>query len=125
MTRRLTIAGSLMVALAVVAAGSAWAQQTPRIRAGGEGEIKEPRVTKRVTPEYPEQAKADRIQGRVELDIVIGTDGKVLQTEVKKSVPLLDEATVAAVSQWEYTPTLLNGQPIEVILRVRVNFVLN
>ena len=125
MTRRITIAGSLLVALTLVAAVSSWAQQPPRMRAGGEGEIAAPRLLKRVDPVYPEQAKADKIQGSVGLEIVIDTEGEVIQTAVTKSVAGLDEAAVTAVGQWRYTPTLLNNQPVEVILRVTVNFRLN
>ena len=125
MTRRITIAGSLLVALTLVATVSSWAQQAPRMRAGGEGEIAAPKLLKRVDPVYPEDAKANGIQGSIGLEIVIDTEGKVIENAVTKSVPGLDEAAVTAVSQWRYTPTLLNNQPIEVILRVTVNFRLN
>jgi protein TonB len=126
MRRGIVIGGSVLAAILIAAiAGSVRAQQTPRIRAGGEGEIAAPKLLKRVEPAYPEAAKANGIQGTVALEIVVDTDGKVMETEVKKSVPLLDEAAVTAVSQWEYTRTLLNGQPVEVVLTVTVKFALN
>jgi protein TonB len=125
MTRRITIARALLVALALVTAVSSCAQKTPRIRLGGEGQTEASAPTKRVAAVYPEQAKADKIQGSVLLEIVIGTDGKVIQTAVKKSVPGLDEAAVNAVRQWEYKPTIHNGKPAEVIVNVTVNFALN
>ncbi len=79
----------------------------------------------RVEPEYPEQAKLKRIQGTVALEVVADTDGKVIRTDVKESVPLLDEAAAAAVRQWKYMPTILNGKPVEVVFPVSVNFALN
>jgi protein TonB len=126
MRRGIVIGGSVLAAILIAAiAGSVRAQQTPRIRAGGEGEIAAPKLLKRVDPAYPEAAKADGVQGTVALEIVVDTEGKVIATEVKESVPLLDEAAVTAVSQWEYTPTLLNGQRVEVVLTVTVKFALN
>jgi protein TonB len=53
---------------------------------------------------------------------VIGPNGRVTDVKILRSVPLLDEAAVAAVQQWEYTPTLLNGVPVPVIMTVTVNF---
>ncbi len=79
----------------------------------------------RVEPEYPEQAKLKRIQGTVALEVVADTDGKVIRTDVTESVPLLDEAAAAAVRQWKYMPTILNGKPVEVVFPVSVNFALN
>ena len=51
------------------------------------------------------------MQGVVILEAVIGADGKVQDLRVLRSIPLLDEAALAAVRDWEYTPTLLNGEP--------------
>ena len=124
MTRRITIARVLLVGLAIVTAVSSCAQKTPRIRLGGEGQIQASAPTKRVAAVYPERAKANKIQGSVLLEIVIGTDGKVIQTDIKKSVPGLDEAAVNAVRQWEFKPTILNGKPAEVITNVTISFAL-
>jgi protein TonB len=95
---------------------------TVRVRAGRE--LRPPRQTKHVAPVYPEAAKAKGIEGVVILEIVIGTDGRVIQADVTKSTPALDESAVAAVHQWEYEPALLNGEPVEVILTVSVRFTL-
>lgn len=125
MTRRLTIAGSLLVALTLVAAVSSCAPKTPRLfRLGDEGQPQPPAPTKRVEAVYPEQAKAGKIQGSVLVEIVIGTDGKVIHTDVKKSVPGLDQAAVNAVRQWEFKPTIFNGRPAEVVTNVTINFAL-
>jgi len=77
-----------------------------------------------VTPVYPADAQAARIQGVVIIEATIGTDGKVSNARVLKSVPLLDEPALAAVKQWEYEPTRLNGVPVPVIMTVTVNFTL-
>ena len=57
-------------------------------------------------------------------EAVIGPNGRVTDVKILRSVPLLDDAAVAAVQQWEYTPTLLNGVPVPVIMTVTVNFTL-
>ena len=62
------------------------------------------------------------MQGVVILEVTISPAGGVTDVKVIRSVPLLDEAALAAVWQWEYTPTLLNGTPVPVIVTVTVNF---
>jgi protein TonB len=77
-----------------------------------------------VRPEYPEEARAARIEGVVILGIVIGEDGSVIDSTVLRSIPALDQAALEAVSQWEFEPTLLNGEPVEIEMTVTVNFTL-
>ena len=86
------------------------------------GNIKPPARTKYVAPQYPDIARHAKVQGVVILEAVIGADGKVQDLRVLRSIPLLDEAALAAVRDWEYTPTLLNGQPTPVIMTVTVQF---
>jgi TonB family protein len=106
-----------LVVLGSVAASAA----AQRIRVGGD--IKAPERVVRVDPVYPEQAKADRITGTVFIEAVIGTDGKVVNDKIVRSAhPLLDDAAAEAVRQWEYIPTLLNGEPVEVVMTVNVTF---
>jgi len=62
-----------------------------------------------------------RVQGIVIVEATIGVDGRVQDARVLRSIPLLDAAAVEAVKQWEYTPTLLNGVPVPVIMTVTVN----
>ncbi len=69
-------------------------------------------------------AQSARVQGIVILEAVIGPTGRVTEVKVLRSVPLLDEAAITAVKQWVYTPTLLNGVPVPVIMTVTVNFTL-
>jgi len=79
----------------------------------------------RVQPDYPSIAKFMRLSGTVVLRAVIGTDGEVRQIEVLSGNPILADAARAAVRQWRYRPTLLDGQAVEVETQVTVNFVLN
>ncbi len=81
-------------------------------------------LTRRVQPDYPPIAKAIRLSGSVLLRAVIGTDGEVHEIEVLSGNPILAEAARAAVRQWRYRPTMLNGQTVEVETQITVNFVL-
>jgi protein TonB len=93
------------------------------VRVGGN--IKEPTKTKNVAPVYPDIAKQARVQGIVILECTISPQGKVTDVKVLRGIPLLDQAGIDAVKQWQYTPTLLNGVPVPVIMTVTVNFRLN
>jgi len=86
--------------------------------------IKAPKKIKDVRPIYPSIAQSNRVEGRVIIEATIGVDGRVTDTKVLKSVTLLDRAAVEAVMQWQFTPTLLNGVPVPVILVVTVDFTL-
>ena len=93
----------------------------PPIRVGGD--IPEPTKTKDVKPDYPAIAISARVQGVVIMEAAIGTDGKVVDAKVLYSPsPLLDIPALAAVKQWEYTPTLVNGVPVPVTMTVTVKF---
>jgi len=89
------------------------------------GEIQEPRKLRNVNPVYPPDAKQARIQGVVVLECTIDPAGRVASVRTLRGVPLLTEAAVAAVKQWEYTPTVLNGVPVPVRMTVTVNFKLS
>jgi protein TonB len=75
-----------------------------------------------VAPVYPPLAVVARVQGRVALECAIAEDGRVTEVLLLSGHPLLDEAAAEAVRQWRYTPTLLNGVPVSVVLRVVVDF---
>lgn len=99
----------------------AMARLTP-VRVGGT--IRTPGKTKDVKPAYPDVAQSARVQGVVILEAIIDTDGTIANARVLRSIPLLDAAALGAVSQWRFTPTQLNGQPVAVIMTVTVNFTL-
>jgi protein TonB len=75
-----------------------------------------------VTPVYPAIAKSNRIGGTVQLELTIGPDGKVADARVLKSVPVLDQAALDAVRQWEYAPTRVKGVAVPVIVNVAIDF---
>ena len=86
------------------------------------GQIKPPTKIKDVQPVYPAIARSARVAGVVTIEATIGPDGKVVDATVVRSIPLLDQAALEAVQQWEYTPTLLNGVPVPVLVTVTMNF---
>ena len=92
------------------------------VRVGGS--IKPPTQLNKVAPVYPLIAQSARVSGIVILEALIGTDGRVQDAKVLRSVPLLDQAAIDAVRQWQYTPTLLNGVPTPVVMTVTVTFTL-
>ena len=97
------------------------ARLTP-VRVGGN--IKPPTKITDVRPLYPAEALTARVQGVVILEAIIGTDGNIANARVLRSIPMLDAAALSAVSQWQFTPTQLNGQPVPVAMTVTVNFTL-
>ena len=110
--------GSAAAAAAGVGVGGA----NQPVRVGGS--IKAPTQISKVQPVYPAIAQSARVSGVVILEAVIGADGRVTNATVLRSIPLLDQAAVDAVRQWVYTPTLLNGVPVPVIMTVTVSFTL-
>jgi protein TonB len=82
-------------------------------------------LVQKVTPVYPPEAKANRIQGVVRFTVVIGKDGRVQSVTLVSGDPVLAQAAKDAVQQWVYKPTLLNGDPVEVMTQVDVNFTLS
>jgi TonB family protein len=93
---------------------------TSAVRVGGN--IRNPVKVKNVAPEYPAIAKSARVGGVVQIEATIGPDGKVHEAEVTKSVPLLDQAALTAVKQWEYRPTMVKGVAVPVTVNVAVDF---
>jgi TonB family protein len=76
-------------------------------------------------PAYPPLARQARISGVVHLAVLIGKDGKVRDLTVLSGHPLLAPAAMQAVKEWAYRPTLIAGDPVEVLTTVDVNFDLN
>ena len=93
-----------------------------RIRVGGN--VQEARLSKRIIPTYPPLARSARISGVVRFNAVIGTDGRIQNLQLVSGHPLLVPSAQAAVTQWVYQPTLLNGEPVEVMTQIDVNFTL-
>jgi periplasmic protein TonB len=79
-------------------------------------------LTHRVEPIYPNFAKQTHREGTVELRAIISIDGTVRDLQVLSGDPVLARAALSAVAQWRFRPTLLNGNAVEVITFVTVNF---
>jgi protein TonB len=94
-----------------------------RIRVGGS--VQQAQLISQIRPVYPPLAKQARIQGTVRLQAIIAKDGSVVQLEIISGHPLLQQSALQAVSQWRYKPTLLNGEPVEVVTTVDVVFTLS
>jgi protein TonB len=93
-----------------------------RVRVGGN--IRAPRKTLDVRPVYPASMRAAGREGQVPMEAVISADGSVSYVRVLSAQvhPDFAIAAVDAVRQWRFTPTLLNGQPVEVVMTVNVQF---
>jgi protein TonB len=94
-----------------------------RIRVGGN--VQAANLIRKITPTYPPLAKQARIQGTVRFTAVIGKDGTIQNLQLVTGHPLLVAAASEAVKQWLYKPTLLNGEPVEVVTQIDVNFTLS
>lgn len=81
-------------------------------------------AVKKIAPIYPPKARQDRIQGTVELRLIIGEDGFVQFIHVIQGSPVLVSAAFDAVRQWQFTPYVENGKAVPVLTTVTVNFTL-
>jgi protein TonB len=89
------------------------------------GRVQAAKLINQPQPLYPPLAKQARVSGTVELAAIIGKNGRIVDLKVVKGHPLLVAAALAAVKQWIYQPTLLNGEPVDVSTTIDVNFTLN
>ncbi len=96
---------------------------TPPTRVGGN--VEGAKLIFRPNPVYPPLAVATRTQGTVQLEAIISKEGTILELKALSGHPLLIQAAMDAVARWRYQPTLLNGEPIEVVTEIEVNFKLN
>ena len=94
---------------------ASWAEGAMRV-------VRPPMKTRHVPPAYPPEALAARLQGVVILETRVEPDGHIQHARVLRSIPILDQAALSAVLQWEFAPTLLNGAAVPVLLTVTVQF---
>lgn len=99
------------------------AAQIPRLTVGGV--VQDARIINKVIPPYPPLARQARISGTVRFTAIIARDGSIQNLTLVSGHPLLVRAATDAVRQWRYRPTLLNGEPVEVIAPIEVIFTLN
>jgi TonB family protein len=94
------------------------------VRVGGE--VKAPKVLKKVDPVYPEDARLARVSGIVIVEVVIDRTGHVVDGVVLKPLPFgLSESALDAVKQWIFEPGTVKGSPVDVIFTLTVNFKLD
>ena len=115
-----TVSATRLAAQVTPAAGS-----PQRIRVGGN--VRQPKKTVDVRPIYPPSMQQAGREGDVPIEAIIGPDGTVTSVRVLSAQvhPDFAIAAVDAVRQWQFTPTLLNGSPVEVVIRVTVAFKLS
>ena len=89
------------------------------------GNVQAANLIKKISPPYPALAKSARIQGTVRFTAIIGKDGTIQNLQLVSGHPMLVQSATEAVKQWVYKPTLLNGEPVEVITQIDVNFTLS
>ena len=94
-----------------------------RPRGNSGGKVAAAQLVYRKEPEYPTAARQMNVKGQVVLEATIGTDGRVVGLKVVSGHPLLVQAAKAAVMQWRYRPTLLDGQPVENTTQITLSFV--
>ncbi len=86
------------------------------------GAIKKPSKIKDQPATYPDDAARTRVTGVVVVEAVVGRNGRVRSAQIVRSVPMLDDAALQSVRQWEYEPTIVDDQPVDVVMHVTVKF---
>jgi len=89
------------------------------------GAVQMAKLIRKVIPIYPAMAKSLRVSGVVQLVGTIAKDGTIRNLQLISGNPILAHAAIDAVEQWVYQPTLLNGEPVEVIAPIEVSFTLS
>jgi periplasmic protein TonB len=81
-----------------------------------------PRPIKLTKPVYPQEAFVKKIEGMVEVDILIDANGRVVDARIKRSIPLLDAAALQCVRQWIFSPAMKGGRPVATQATAPVTF---
>lgn len=76
-------------------------------------------------PVYPDSARKAQVQGTVVVEALVDEGGRVVETRILKSIPLLDDAAAAAVRQWLFKPAMKDGRPVQVRIAIPVRFTLH
>jgi TonB family protein len=120
---RLTV-GDINENIKVVAQGTPTPRSNSAVRVRVGGMVQVAKLTTQVEPVYPATLQAQGVEGTVLLAAIISKDGTPLSlTPLNTAVdPAFLSAATDAVSEWRYKPTLLNGEPIEVMTTITVDF---
>lgn len=81
-----------------------------------------PRPVRITRPSYPQAAFTTKVQGTVLVDILISASGKVVHSEVRRSIPGLDGAALDCVKEWSFEPARLKGRPVPTLAQAPVTF---
>jgi TonB family protein len=122
MRLRTALAASTALAVSLLSGGPAWPQAAEEPPRTAGSDVPAPKRTRFRAPEYPPDAQARGLRGIVILELLIDTEGKVVQATVTRSVPPFDEAALAAARQWEYEVTRVGGKAVPVRLSVPISF---
>jgi len=89
----------------------------------GKSDDTKPEIIEKVSPKYPEEAKKEGVTGKVIVEALLGTDGRVMEAKVVNDADSrLAQAAVDAVKQWKFKPAEKNGKPVKVKTTVTLNF---
>ncbi len=119
-----TLVGLVVASLAAVSSAREKVKQEPSRPGDG---VTAPSIVKEVKPVYTDDAKRERIQGTVGMDVVVLADGTVDDVKVTKSLDVkygLDEQAVRAVKQWTFSPGTKDRKPVDVLIQVEMSFTL-
>jgi len=104
------------------ASDASTSSNTPPTRVSVPGNVTAATIVSQTTPEYPPQARADRVQGEVVLHAVIDKEGKISEVRVLSGDDLLAQSALEAVRQWRYKPMLVDGEAKEQDTTIVVTF---
>jgi protein TonB len=107
----------LYVPLLVVAA--AFAQSAPKKLTSAEAAAS---ITSKVAPEYPALGKQLKIEGKVELEVVVAENGTVEQVHIVSGNPVLTRPAADAVKKWKFVPFAEEGKPCKALAPVSITF---
>ena len=113
-----SVGAELPAAAGVVQASSVQPEKVLEISASAA----ESDLIRRIEPEYPEEARLTGIQGPVVLEVRIRPDGTVEQLRILSGEPVLANAAMMAVKQWQFKPRPVNGQPTAMQTTITLNF---
>jgi len=98
------------------------ATSTPSAATIEQSQLEPLQLIKTVPPAYPAVAKARRMGGPVVVEVKVGKDGRVSNPKFISGQPIFKDAAFEAVMQYKFKPAKLNGQPIEQVTQIRLNF---
>ncbi len=119
----MALRGLAVAAVGAMLAGGASAQEEKKMRVSSD--LQQAKLISSQMPVYPVLAKRGRVEGTVRLTATIDKEGRVDKLETVSGHPILEQAALEAVRKWRYKPTVLNGEPVEVVTTIDVVFKLS